>query len=735
MRFSLVWTIFRKEIAETLRDRRTLIMMIGLPVVLYPLVVLGGTGLAETQATQIEARVSTVAVWGALPPELAAALGAEAAKLKLVEWTGAPAELRSDLETGRIAAPPLPPRDPPAAVPPGGTPDPSPPAPAPAPTAPPAAPPDPLADAARAVVSSREVDAVLVTWSALGPDLAGDRLGRLAIYYDSVRPDSSQARGRLRAELDDFRTALVTRREQEHALPPGFARGLDVASTDVAPPQRKAGHVFGVGISFLLILMSLMGGFYPSIDFTAGEKERGTMQTLLCAPLSAAEIICGKFLAVWSICLITGLANVASLAATFSRIVPAGARDMLRLEPSAYAITFLLFLPVSFITSAAFLAVGAFAKDFKDGQNLVTPVYMLFALPIGLTMLPGMELTPATSFAPVLNLALLIKALLVGEARLETAFLTLVSSFAYGALAILAAAQVFAREQVLLGGRESLRTTLGLERRPGGRPGPTFAFVFFSVMLAGLFYGSLWAEGRGVLGALLLVQYGLILTPTLGAVLGFGFPFAETFALRRPPARGLAAAALIGVSAWAAASPLVRLLPPPESLVKAMEKSLALGGEAPLWVLWLVVGLTPGLCEEALFRGLLLSGFRRLGKWPAILVTAGCFAVYHTSVYRLLPTFVLGALLGWLVWRTGSLACSVLAHALNNALIATLVRWEPAAQAMGGSGGVPLSWSVAGLVGVIAGVWLLRETPGAEGRGGDADPQGGSGGPGRANAG
>jgi len=73
------------------------------------------------------------------------------------------------------------------------------------------------------------------------------------------------------------------------------------------------------------------------------------------------------------------------------------------------------------------------------------------------------------------------------------------------------------------------------------------------------------------------------------------------------------------------------------------------------------------------FRGFVLSGLRRLGLWPAVLVCALLFGLAHSSVYRLLPTFVIGLLLSWLVWKTGSIWTGVVAHALNNGIAATLV--------------------------------------------------------------
>jgi sodium transport system permease protein len=235
-----------------------------------------------------------------------------------------------------------------------------------------------------------------------------------------------------------WRRSLVGERIERLGLPPGYETGVQVAARTVAPASRRSGQRLGSLLPFILIVMSLMGGFYASIDLTAGEKERGTMQTLLCAPLDPREVIGGKFLAVWIMTVLAGAANVASIAATLWRILP---EDQLEISPAALALTMLLFVPVSFTTSACFLAVGAFARDFKDGQNFITPLYLALAIPSGFTMLPGVELSAWTAFVPVLNIALLIKAVLLGEADPQLVFLTLASSALYGALALLFAAR------------------------------------------------------------------------------------------------------------------------------------------------------------------------------------------------------------------------------------------------------------------------------------------------------
>ena len=698
MRIRVALVILRKELTETLRDRRTLTMMIALPVVLYPLLMIGFSKLQDSQQEATESRTSRIALWGTPPAGLREAITRDG-RVAVDDGAGPPEAVAGGLAAGTLRRP--------AAVAPGAASGRGPQEAGPAASM--REPENPVLGAARAAVTGRRVDAVLVLWPDAGPAAAGLGAGAASVYFDSVREDSLEARSRLEASLDKYRAGLVAERERALGLVKGFALGLDVAVTNVAPDARRSGQILGLFLPFLLVTMSLLGGFYPAIDLTAGEKERGTMQTLLCAPVSPIEIVTGKYLAVWITSLIAALANVVSLGATMMRILPG---DAISVSPATLLLAFAMLVPVTLFITAVFLAVAAFAKDFKDGQNFLTPVYMLLALPAGATMLRGIELNAWTAFVPVVNIALLIKALLIAEAAPDLIFLSLLSSTAYAAMAVLLAARVFAREQVLLGGRESLRSLLGLQRQNGGEPTPAFALTAFALVLVLTFYGSLLLKDAGIVATVLVTGYGFFLAPTLALVAGFGFAFRRTLSLRRPPLLGLVAAVLIGSSAWAiAAGVLIRLLPPPESLVRALEKLLLLdGAPAPLWLVWLVIAVTPALCEELFFRGLVLSGLRRLGMWPALVVCALLFGLAHSSIYRLLPTFFIGLLLSWLVWKTGSIWTGIVAHTLNNGIAATLVYNKALAAALGAGTQAYLGWkpTLAAAIVLAAGLFVLR---------------------------
>jgi sodium transport system permease protein len=658
MRLFIVFTILRKELLETLRDRRTIFRMILLPMLLYPVFALGLSKLAGSEADAREARASRVAVWGELPPVVRAALEGPA-MIDAEGWRGAPPALRRELAAG-LHAPVRAPEseDDPA---PGKK----------RRAAPWVEPENPVFDAARDALARREVDAVLVPWPGFAAAIEGGQKGEVSIYFDAVRPESGLARERLDQALRKARTSARALREEARALPPGFSETLGILDRNVAPPKRSAGQLLGMMMPMLVITMSLLGGFLPAIDLTAGEKERGTMQTLLCAPLRSIEIIAGKFLAVFIISLLAAVANLASLSFTIRRLIPFD----IEIPVSTYALTFAVMLPVSFFFAALFLAVAAFARDFRDGQNALAPVYLPIVLASSITALPGFELDAWTAFVPVINVALLIKALFMGEAHAELIFLVLLASTVWASLALVLAARVFEQENVLLGGKEPIR---GLFARPkaGALPGTGVALAVYAVSLTLTFYGSLFLEHRGMLWQLLVVEYLFILAPVLLVIAYLRAPLRESLALTVPPLRGLAAAVLIGASGWVLAGASIRILPPPKELVERLSNAVLVDGRAFPIVL-LAIAVTPAVCEELFFRGLVLGALKRHGALVAIVGSALLFALIHGSIYRLLPTFLLGAVMGWVRVTTRSIAPGMVVHALNNGVAAGLLYFKP----------------------------------------------------------
>jgi len=294
--------------------------------------------------------------------------------------------------------------------------------------------------------------------------------------------------------------------------------------------------------------------------------------------------------------------------------------------------------------------------------------------------MPTMRLDAWTALLPMANVALLIRGLFEHEASIECVLITLLSSLSYALLALALAVRVFESQQVLLGGRDSLRDLFGLPHGPSRVPPLKLMLLLFALVLIGTFYLSQWLAPHSVLATHLGVQIGCFLAPAWIAARLARFDLRETFALRAPRASLLLWSALLGLTVWTLASGvLARVAAPPAWVLQSLQGAIKPDQhDFPLSVTLLLMAALPALCEELLFRGFILSGLRQLGPRFAVPISATLFALAHGSVYHMLPTFALGCILGVLVARTGSIVYGCVAHALNNAaglLLATGPSW------------------------------------------------------------
>src|SRR5438132_1563695 len=267
---------------------------------------------------------------------------------------------------------------------------------------------------------------------------------------------------------------------------------------------------------FLLVMWSLAGALYPAVDLCAGEKERGTMETLLISPASRQEIVWGKFLTIWLFSAATALLTLASMGITASSFSGLRGHDMLR--PRAILWCVLLALPLSAFFSALCLAVGAYARSSKEGQYYLMPLFLITMPLIFLTLAPGVTLNPFYSLVPVTGVALLMQRLMTASLD-QVPWLyfvpVLLPVVLYSGLALHWAIEQFKREEVLF--REAERLDIGLwlrrlfrEKEPTPTAGQAL-FCFFLIM------GLRWMSFGFASPLPLLVQTGIILVAFVAA--------------------------------------------------------------------------------------------------------------------------------------------------------------------------------------------------------------------------
>jgi sodium transport system permease protein len=553
--------------------------------------------------------------------------------------------------------------------------------------APPAA--DFLAELDRSALDQRQVDLLLAVPPGFQAQLAAGGRPRLYVL-DRARDDNSRLVNlRALGILNRWRKDLKEVRLVRHGLARDFDEPFEVYDPKKAQPARQQEELFTLLIRifpFILVLWSLAGALYPAVDLCAGEKERGTMETLLISPASREEIVWGKFLTIWVFSAATALLNLLSMAFTTRNLgaaVPAAA-----FRPMALVWGVLLLLPLSAFFSAVCLAVGAYARSSKEGQYYLMPLFLVTMPLIFLTLAPGVELNPFYSMVPVTGVALLLQKLMAVDAdHGRGPWLYFVPVLApmviYSWLALRWAIGQFNREEVLFREAERLDLALWLKRLLREKePLPSAAEALFCFALI---LGLRWAS-FGVGGGLSLLartgvsQVAFVATPPLLMALLLTTQPRHGLGLRRPPWWAWPAAVLLAALVLpplaeltlailrqfpALRAQLVLNHPLTQELRGLSQSSSALAGSY-----FLVLAVLPALCEELAFRGFILAGLRR-GFRPhtAVLLSGFLFALYQMNVFQFLPHFVFGCVLALLVVRTGSVLPAMLFHLVYNTLL------------------------------------------------------------------
>ncbi len=519
------------------------------------------------------------------------------------------------------------------------------------------------------------------------------------IFFDTASDKSRIAYDRVNAILRAWREKMVEQNLLENQIPVSATQPFQLTNTDVAEEVSRRAAVWSKILPFVVLIWALTGAFYPAIDLCAGEKERGTLETLLSSPAQRIEIVWGKLLTVMVFSMATSLLNLLSMGFTgliiirqFEQLGNAGTQLQVGPPPLAAVVWLVLALiPISALFSALSLAIAAFARSSKEGQYYLMPLLMITLPLMMLPMLPAAELDLGTSLIPVTGMMLLLRSLIEGQygEALRYAIPVVGVTAVCCMLAIRWAVDQFNNESVLF--RESERWGLRLwlthlVRDRGETPRVGEALLCGVILLLIKFFASFAAvmpnslEGLAIL--MLVTQIALIATPALMMAIMLTRSPRRTLLLKMPRPMTLPAAVLLAVLL----NPLVRLLgqaiellyPISDEAMRALEPLSAAIHQAPLLPVLALVALLPAVCEELAFRGFILSGLRHMGhKWAAIILSSILFGVMHGLLQQSLATCVIGIVIGYIAVQTGSLLPGILFHVTNNSLVVLTTRITP----------------------------------------------------------
>jgi sodium transport system permease protein len=379
MRVSTVTTIFRKELLDTLRDRRTMIFMILVPILAVPLLMMGTSKLMLSQITKAKEEKSKVVVVGAehLPNELRDSLF-QTDKLEVNEVSQylAGAEILGNEDL--------------------------------------------VHDSLRSELHSGLLAAVLVIPEAFSEAIAYESETDVEIYYDEAEVQSGFASDKLRDILRPYRESVVEQRLIRRELSTEILTPFKIRQHSVASARKVAGQALGGILPYIIILLCFMGAVYPAIDLAAGEKERGTLETLLVSPASRGEFVFGKYLVILLTAIVAALLALGSLTLSMRHLftdLPPEIMEklMITVDFQTAALVFMIIVPLAGIFAAVLLSVSIFSKSFKEAQSYITGLNMFIILPAFVSFLPGIKLNYMLSLIPVVNISLIIKEAVAGS--------------------------------------------------------------------------------------------------------------------------------------------------------------------------------------------------------------------------------------------------------------------------------------------------------------------------------
>ncbi|MEN9358821.1 MAG: hypothetical protein RL095_356 [Verrucomicrobiota bacterium] len=539
----------------------------------------------------------------------------------------------------------------------------------------------------QATISSKLDPKTMKLW--VGPLTAKN--GETAAYGISFDNGDGQARhavAALRDELEKCGSELRLAALEKAGLGTGVLQPLRVVEYGIGGKEKDTRFLAGRALPALMLLMLVVGCGLMAQDCAAGERERGTLETLLCSPAGRLEIVTGKFLMVASMGVMSGLANLASMTLTMSQLkvsaVASGQTEAINFSLPWEAIPGLLLATActAALVAAAALLLASFARSVTEAGHMLLPLTLAACLPALASSMPGIALEGATVTLPFINFCLLVQQLLLGDATLSQVLAVCGATLCWTSVLLVLLAKLWSGETLLAPPEAKIFSFKGWARRPW-RDRLALDEALLLVFLAGIvnFQLGMPLQAADPVGGLAVSQWGFLGLGTLLYLRLHRVRLAPALSLVSPKWSLFLVCLLIAPSMQVLGSGVTELLfgksggGETEKMIlevmKKAEEQIGLIGCVCLFA------VTPAVCEEVLFRGALLSAMKgRMGTGAIIFVQGLLFGLMHMSIVRLPGTFLAGCVLAWLALRSRSIFPGIFLHAVFNSL-AVLVTLAP----------------------------------------------------------
>jgi sodium transport system permease protein len=388
--------VFKKELKDILRDRRTIIFMVAIPLLVFPVLISIASGMILSQAREAQEKTLQIGLL----------TFGNASGFRQMLSDRADVALQEDLDQEQ------------------GMND----------------------------VKQGDLDALIVFDKDFDRNVGARSQGRVKLYM-KVTEEGEIERDRVLGLLREFEKTLLAERFQEMDLDESIIKTIDIEEQNLATVKERLAEAVGGFLPYLFIIFCFTGSMYPAIDLAAGEKERGTLETLLTSPVDRFQILMGKF----GVVVLTGVFS--ALVAMLGLYV--GIRRMTEIPPEllntimsilevkSILILLSLLLPLSIFFAGILLSLSIYARSYKEAQSIISPLMFVVIIPAFIGLLPGFELTMTTALVPILNVSLATKAILAGTITLPLLLTVYVSLTVFALVSIYFCSKIYGRESAI----------------------------------------------------------------------------------------------------------------------------------------------------------------------------------------------------------------------------------------------------------------------------------------------
>ena len=393
---NIIFSIFKKELTDVLRDRRTLFFMIVIPVIVMPLIFIGSIKFQEYQSKKSDEKVLNIGLINKTSDSQIRDYLLDQKGVYLVEDI--------DLDSLELG------------------------------------------------IKNDSLQGGLYIHKNFINDISSNGMGEVEVYYKSSDL-MSKAKNRIYNALDIYKNEVVSERLSEFNVDKGLLEPLDIINKDMSTKKETIGKAVGGLIPYMLVIFIFLGAMYPAIDLGAGEKERGSLETLLSSPATKFEITVGKLMVVSLAGMVSGLVSVVGISAPFYFIgnIPDQIKSTVLeiISPFIIVSVIILMIPIAIFFASMLLSISFYARSFKEAQSLMGPLNIIIIVPLMLTLGPGIEIDHITALIPLINVGLLTKEILAGSAQPIYFIETLSSLLFFAAIGIRFSVYWFNKENTI----------------------------------------------------------------------------------------------------------------------------------------------------------------------------------------------------------------------------------------------------------------------------------------------